>query len=205
MSGNVDTRTELVPASGVVNLGNANFIFIISATGNIALKLTRSGLARGTSQENYTGQLGALQIGRVQRWDFATMTAAPGVAVTFMYGYSDFREDFTLFNQQIATISGTVPVLQQPFATVNDTPVAAAPNAAQTAIFPANLARRAISFSLPSNSVVPPATVFARKAGGANNLYEIQPGVVYNEVATYGIDIRNDSGGALNFMIDEVQ
>lgn len=204
MSGNIDTRTEQIPATGIVNLGNANFLFVISSSASVSFKMKRLGLGRGANQENYSGLVSGLQVARTQRWDQCDITGAAGTTVTFMYGYTDVREDVTLFNQQIAVISGVTAVRPQPFSTVADSPVVPCPNAAQTNIFPQNLLRAQISFSLPANAVVPAATVFARKAGGGNNLYEIQPGIIYTEVATYGLDIRNDSGGALNFMIDEV-
>ena len=132
MSGNIDTRTEVIPATGVVNLSNANFLFVISSTGNTAFKLKRTGLAKGVNQENYTGQLAGLQLSRTQRWDFCDITGAPGVTVTFMYGYTDIREDVTLFNQQIAVIAGVTAIAEQPSATINDTADTAQATATET-------------------------------------------------------------------------
>jgi hypothetical protein len=43
-------------------------------------------------------------------------------------------------------------------------------------------------------------TVFVRRTDGVNNLFEVQPGVLYNNEFTAGMDIRNDSGGALTVM-----
>ncbi len=51
------------------------------------------------------------------------------------------------------------------------------------------------------NAGVP--SVFARATGAGVNLYEIQPGVLYNEEGPSALDIRNDSGGALTFMVSE--
>ena len=188
MSGQVAFRTEVVPASGVVNLPNANFIFIISSTGNAALKLTRTGIQRGANTEDYgSAQLAGLQIGRTQRWDFATFTAAAGVTITFLYGYTDVREDQTLFNQQIAVISGVTAIAEQPSATLADTADTAQAINTQTVIA-ANLLRRRITIGVLSTAG---NGVRVSQAGGAGRGVEIQPGTFVEFRTTAALTVRN--------------
>jgi hypothetical protein len=191
MAGNIDTRTEVVSATGVVKLPNANFIFVISSTGNVALQLIRTGLRPGAAQENYNGQLAGLQISRTNAWDFATVTAAAGVAITFMYGNASVRDDVTLFNQQIAVISGVTAVAFQPSSTVA-TPAAQAVANANKVSLAANLLRRRITIcSLSTNT----GSVFVQApAAGAGIGIELQPGTFTEFDTTAALDVRNDSG-----------
>lgn len=190
MAGNLDTRTEIIPANGVVKLANANFIFVISSTGNVQITLQRQGIHKGAAQENYSGITAGLQVARTQAWDFANITGTPGVTLTFMYGNVAVREDVTLFNQQIAVISGVTAVAQQPnsaFATAQIAPVT---GTATTVA--ANLLRRAITFISPSTNT---GSVFLQKAGdGAGKGIELQPGTYITLTNTAAIDVRNDSG-----------
>jgi hypothetical protein len=191
MAGNIDTRTEIIGATGVVKLPNANFLFVITATGNVTFQLTRAGLAAGAAQENYTGNLGGLQISRVQRWDFASITGAVGVAITFMYGNVSIREDVTLFNQAIATISGVTAVATQPSSVVS-TPAAQAVANTNKVSLAANLTRRRITICALSTNT---GSVFVQApAAGAGIGIELQPGTFTEFDTTAALDVRNDSG-----------
>ena len=97
-------------------------------------------------------------------------------------------------------IVGTVTTLSGQAGTIPDTPAVALPNAAQTNLFPVNAARYMITVSNPSTAL---GSFFIRKAGGANNLFEIQPGTYAQFNTTAALDARNDSGGALVAMILE--
>lgn len=191
MSGNIDTRTEIIDATGVVKLANANFLFVVSATGNVAFKLIRSGLAKGANQENYSGQLAGLQISRTQRWDFATITGAAGVVITFMYGYADVREDVTLFNQQIAVISGVTAVATQPSSSFADTADTAQATATQTNIA-ANLLRRRITIGVPPTAAAN-EPVRVSTTGGAARGVVIMPGTNQEFDTTAALFVRNDN------------
>jgi hypothetical protein len=193
MSGNLDQRTETIPASGVVSLPPANFIFVLSSTGNTKLQLSRLGASvRGANIENYgSSNLAGLQIYRTQRWDFATFTGTPGVVVTFIYGTTDIREDGTLFTQQIATVSGIVTTQVAPAAAIS-TPATNAVVTASATTIAANLARRRITFVSPSTNT---GSVFLQAVGaGAGRGIELQPGTFVEIDNTAAIDIRNDSG-----------
>lgn len=181
----------MIPASGVVNLANANFLFVISSSGNTAFKMKRQGMTRGASQENYTGQLAGLQISRVNRWDFCDITGAAGVTVTFMYGFADVREDITLFNQQIAVISGVTAVALSPASTGTDTVDTAQATATQTVIA-ANLLRRRITIGVPPTAAAN-EPVRVSYAGGAARGYVIQPGTFQEFQDTCALTVRNDN------------
>lgn len=191
MSGNIDTRVELIPASGQVALPNANFLFVISSTGAVAFKLSRLGISKGSNQENYSGVTAGLQIGRTQRWDSAFISGAPGVTVTFMYGTTDIREDTTLFNQQIAVISGVTAVAIQPSATVADTVDTAQATASETVIA-ANLSRRRITIGVPPTAAAN-EPVRVSQAGGAGRGVVIMPGSFTEFDTTSALHVRNDN------------
>lgn len=105
-------------------------------------------------------------------------------------------------SQQVS-VSGSVVTQEQPASSLADTANVAVPNAALTAIVAANLSRKRVTISFASNAAIGAATVFFRTAGGANNLMEVQPGVLYEFCGTYAISVRNDSGGALSAMVFE--
>lgn len=202
MAGNILTRTEVIPATGVVQLPNANFLFCISAGAAVTFDLFRTGLARGANRETYGGIVAGLQIGRTQRWDLATITGTPGVSVTFMYGYTDIREDVTLFNQQIAVISGITQVAVNPSGTITDTAPISPTVAAQHALVPQNLNRRRVTiFSDPAN--VGDTVIFIRKSGGANNLGFIVPGTYEEFDTTAGLDYQCTNGGDKLYIFEE--
>jgi hypothetical protein len=190
MSGALDQRTEVIPASGTLQLSPANFIFVITSTGNASLKLQRSGIQKGANQENYgSSQLAGLQISRTQRWDWAQISGAPGVSVTFIYGTTDVREDVTQFNQQIATVAGVVAVATSPSATLADTADTAQASGTQTVIA-ANLLRRRITIGVLSTGG---NSVRVSQAGGAGRGLEIQPGMFTEFDTTAALTVRNDN------------
>lgn len=193
MAGNIDTRTEVIPAGGVVKLPNANFLFVLSSTGSVTIQLIRVGLRPGAAQENYVGQLAGLQVSRVNAWDFASITATPGVSITFMYGNVALREDATLFNQAIATISGITAVAVSPSATIATAAAQAVATANKVSIAQ-NLTRRRITVcSLSTNT----GSVFLQApAAGAGIGIELQPGTFVEIDTTAAFDVRNDSGAA---------
>lgn len=130
-------------------------------------------------------------------FDTLEILSAGGDTITIAVGNDDVTFASTV------NIANIPKVQDNPAAAVTDAPNVALPNGAQTAVFAANLSRRRIKVSFASNAAIPPATVFFRKAGGANNLLEVQPGEVYPFDGSYGIDVENNSGGDLTAMIFE--
>jgi hypothetical protein len=187
MSGQIAFRQETIPASGVVNLANANFVFVISSTVAIALKLTRNGIQRGANTEDYGSSiLSGLQISRTQRWDLASITGAAGGVVTLLYGYTDVREDITQFNQQIATVSGIVSTAIAPSSVLADTVDTAQAAGTQTVIS-ANLSRRRITIGVLSTSA---GNVRVAQTGGDTHGIEIQAGTFTEFDTTAALTVR---------------
>ena len=203
MSGNVDTSTLTVPASGVLQLSNANFLFILGASANATVKLIRTGLRAGAAQENYAGQLAGLQITRLLAWDFTQITAVAGTTVTLVYGNIDVREDTTLFNQQIAVISGVTAIAESPSGTFTDTADTAQGSGTQTVIS-ANAARRRITIGCLSSST---NSIRVSSAGGTTRGLEIQPGMFGEFRTTVALTVRNDNtfgtGGSATWYAEE--
>lgn len=201
--GSIVSRTETIPANGIVKLGPANFIFILSvSSGSIEVDLDTIGVASGNpGTEKFSGIVGGLQLSRVKRWGTGTLTGTVGASVTFWYGYTDVREDNTIFSQQIAIIAGVTAVAISPAASVTDTVAVVTVTPAQTALFPANLARRRITvFSDPANVG---AVIYFRKSGGVNNVAFVVPGMSVEFDGTYGIDYQTATANDKLYLFEE--
>ena len=204
----IDRIVEQIPAdvTGLIQLplerGPGNYLLFVTSAANVTIQLLDA--LGGGVRETFAAVNGGVYVRRVKPWGNMRIDGPIGTVCTYFYGNADTDRDETDIRQQVAVISGVTATADQPAVAITDKAPVAVPNAAQTNIFGVNNSRRRISFSFASNAVIPPATVFARKAGGVNNLFEIQPGVVYNDAIFAGIDIRNDSGGALSALIYEV-
>lgn len=98
------------------------------------------------------------------------------------------------------SVSGSVNTEDIPAEVLTDIPPVACANAEQTAVVPQNAARRRVTLGIdPAAGGV----VYARKSGGVNSLLPMQPGMSYEFRGTYGIDVRNDSGAAVNVYVLE--
>ena len=98
------------------------------------------------------------------------------------------------------TVSGGVTVQAIPASAVSDIAPVVRLNATQGALFAVNASRRRITVSADSNNA---GSCYARVAGGANNIAELQPGVSQQFEATYALDVRNDTGANATFYIFE--
>lgn len=186
--GNIDSRVETIPANGVLNLTNANFLFLQSATVAVALKFVASSLG---SSENFGNVIAGLQISRIKPWAYCNITGTPGTVVTFWYGYTDVREDNTIFSQQIAVIAGVTAVAIQPGGTFTDTVDTAQATGTQTNIA-ANLARRRITIGVPPSAAAN-EPVRVSGTGGAGRGVVIQPGTFVEFDTTAALVVRNDN------------
>lgn len=179
------------------------------STGNFFLLLNSANLVKVTlmydgSREEFANVTAGVYIRRVRPWTNLRIDGPIGTPVSFYFGAApNTLSDETDIRLQLAQLTGVTLVADQPGAGINDNAPVALPTAQQTTVFPANLTRRRMKVSFASNAAIPPATVFFRKVGAANNLMEVQPGAVYPFDGTYGMDVRNDSGGALSAMIFE--
>jgi len=99
------------------------------------------------------------------------------------------------------TISGVAQTAEIPASALADTPTVSCATGALTAVVPANGARKRVSLSV--DPLFAGGLVFARVAGGANNLIPMQAGLTYPFAGTYGVSVRNDTGTAVTIYIAE--
>lgn len=189
MSAIITSRQEVIGANGVINLANGNFFFLLSVTvGTIQIRLVKT----GGGVEEFSGLQAGLKVARLKRWEYATITGTPGATVVFFHGFGDVKEDETSFQQQIATIAGTVGVAVLPASTFTDTPDTAQAINTQTVIV-ANLARRRITIGVTAAST---ENVRVSSAGGAGRGIQIQPGTFVEFDNTASLTVRNNNDNA---------
>lgn len=190
--GNIDSRSEVIPANGILNLSNANFMFLQSATLAVALKFVAASLG---SSENFGSVIAGLQISRVKPWAYCNVTGTPGTVVTFWYGYTDVREDNTIFSQQIAVIAGVTAVAISPSSTISTTSALLVIATGSATTIAANLARRRITVTNPSTNSTG-GSVFIQSVGKAlaSAGIEVAQGSSVEMDTTAAFDVRNDSG-----------
>jgi hypothetical protein len=194
----VPQSIDAVPQQLPIERGPGNFLLFQTSTSNITITLMFDGV-----REVFANVNGGVYVRRVKPWQNLRIDGAIGTQVTYFVGTENVDRDETDIRQQIAVISGVTATADQPAQAMTDTPNVAVPNGALTQIVPVNNARRRVQISFPSNSAIPANTVFIRRAGGVNNLQEVQAGVVYPFVGFYAISVRNDSGGALTALVLE--
>lgn len=191
----IERVSRTIPASGAIENGRGNVLLLIAATGTVNVRLENGGAAEGVSGVN-----GGVRIERVRPWDNARILGTPGVTVEYWIGSQEVERDLIDVFTQIATIAGVAAVAIQPgVAFTNRAPVAAA-NAAQSVLFAANLLRKRIRVFVDENNG---GTCYARTAGGANNICNLQPGSAYSFENTSALDVRNDTGGVCTFYLTE--
>lgn len=130
-------------------------------------------------------------------FDVLTVTSATDQDVSIAVGNDDV--DFT----GSVSVAGTVKVKPVPASTLIDNAPVVCANGAQTTVADVNDGRARIGISFQSDAAIGAGTVFFRAKGGANNLQEVQAGLVYTFEGTYGIDVYNNSGADLTAMICE--
>jgi hypothetical protein len=189
MSQVIASKIETFDANGRISLTNANFVFLIAVSaGTCRMRLQREG-----AFEEFSGLQAGLQVYRTKGWQWATLdNGTPGATVTLFYGYASARDDITLFNQQIATIAGTVGVALIPSGAFTDTADTAQAINTQTVIA-ANLARRRITIGVLASSA---ENVRVSGAGGAGRGIQIQPGTFVEFDTTAALTVRNTNDNA---------
>lgn len=200
----VRTVNFTIPASGVLNLESANFLFILSSTGNLTLQLQgrapggKNGVGGSNSGANETLNAvpAGVRIQRLQGWGTLNMTGAVGVTGQLFYGFEQPREDATDFQTTIATISGSVVVVPgtgSANALTNHADVVVATTTLDTTIA-ANGARKYLIIGSKSTNA-PGAGLSLRVQGGAGVAaaqgMELQPGTNYSFPAASAFAIYN--------------
>lgn len=128
-------------------------------------------------------------------WDFLTITATANGTITLIVG----DDDVSFAN--LVTVAGSVLTQNQPSGTLVDQVSAnALPGPGQANIVPANVNRRRVSIGNPSGSA---NSIYIRSAGGAHDLYELQPGISAEFDTTAAIDGRNPGAVAITPLVLE--
>lgn len=188
-----------IPASGIYSVGAGNFFLLLTSTGSLDIRVERGGVA-----EKYTGIIGGLRLARLNPWTEIRVLGGAGTVFDYFIGDEIFDHDDTDIRLQIATIAGVAAVSFAANTSLTNAPAVAAANGAQSVLFAANPLRKKISVTCDSdNASGPGAKAFARTVGGANNIQELQPGSVYDFTGTFGVDVRNDTGGIATFYLKE--
>ncbi|MGH9483753.1 MAG: hypothetical protein ACRD1F_01745 [Terriglobales bacterium] len=193
-----EVLTQALNAGVPVQFG-AGTMFLLTAA-SAAVSISAQSVGNSNKNRKFTNVTAGFKFkadSPSDGFDTLTVLSASNQNISIAVGDDDI--DFA----NAVTVGNVVSVVQAPAGTLIDNPAVAVPNAAQTTVAPVNAVRKSITVSFVSNAAIGAATVFVRARGGANNLQEVQAGLTYKFTATYGIDIRNDSGGALSALICE--
>jgi hypothetical protein len=190
-----ETISQALVGGQLATFGQGRVWYIKSATA--ALSLTCESLGSGASVRRFVN-VGAgfkfvAQPG--DGWTYLRVLSAVSQNIEIIIG----DDDVTVANA--VSVTGSVITVENPATTVADSPAVVRPNASQGVLIPANIAtRKRITIYADSQNL---ASCFARVAGGANNIAELQPGIGQQFAGTYALDVRNDSGAAATFYIFE--
>lgn len=180
----LDIRSQAIPASGSIRVGQGNFFFLIVASAAVNLNISVGG-----QSDNFTGAIAGIKIQRVKRWDYLDVVGAPGTVLQFMVGFENVREDDVNIQQALATIAGTVATAALPSASISTPADNTTANGVAVAI-PANLTRRRITVGVRGTS---PVAGRISAAGLTATGIELQPGVFAEFDTTAQLFMRNDT------------
>jgi hypothetical protein len=189
----IERYVEQIPATanGAIQLpierSTGNFLLFQSSLNNVTITLMGDG-----TREVFANVNGGIYVRRVKPWTNLRIDGPIGTLVTYFVGSTVVIEDETDIRQQVAVLAGVSAVADQPAGALTDTPPVVVNAGATTNVIGNNFARRRFSLSIDTAGNV----VFARKAGGANDLLLMEPGMVYQFNAFYGVDVHNP--GAAN-------
>jgi hypothetical protein len=194
----VRTVSLTIPATGVLNLEPANFLFVYSCSASFTMQF------QGGPNEYFANIGAGLRIARLKRWDTLNITGTAGLTIILLYGFEKSIEDRTDYQSTIATIAGTIAVSQgsrssQP---TDHADVAVASGATDTSIG-VNAARISVIIgSLSSNA---PATLNLRVRGHGDVVggIELQPGTSITLYTQGAIDIYNGDANAQTYWWQE--
>ena len=186
---------QTLQAGVKATFGSGTQFVIVAATG--ALSIVARQIGNSNKNRTFSGVPAGFKFtadSPDDGFDTLEVTSATNQAVQISVG----NDDVSYSNA--VTITNTVTTQGNPTGTVTDTAPVACANAAQTPVVPVNGGRRSVTLAVDPNAG---GVVFARKAGGANSLLPMQPGMSYQFGGTYGLDVRNDTGAAVNVYVFE--
>ncbi len=187
------THTVIFNAPGSVVLGQGKYFFIAAASAALDIELRH----RDSSPEHLTG-VGAglkykpLDANAAKFYEIALTSASVQNVVIVI---SDGAEvDFA----SVVTVSGGINNSEQPSAAVA-TPARTTVNNGTASTIAANALRRRITISNPSDNATPGLIYVQAPGSGAGRGYPLDPGLSGEFKTTAALDVRNDSGGAVDF------
>jgi len=188
-----EVLTQSIGAGATVEFGSGTQFLVVAASSPISIKAVSLGSAN--KNRVFTGIPAGFKFtadSPDDGFDLLYVTSAAAQNVTLAVG----TDDVTYSNS--VTVSGNVSTEELPSAALTDQAPVACPNAAQTNVVPVNTGRRRLLLTIDPTNTAAPGTLFFRAAGGANDLVPAQPGMSYPFNGTYGVDLRNASGAAVN-------
>lgn len=190
-----EVLTQQVGAGQTVTFGSGSQFLVVAAGANINV-IART-LGSSNKNRTFTGIPAGFKFTADTPDDgfdllFVTNPSGTPISVTLSVG----SDDVTYSNS--VTVQGTVATAELAAGTLTDQAPVACATGAQTAVVAANVNRRRLLLTIDPTSAAAPGTLFFRSTAGANNLVPAQPGMSYPFNGTYGVDLRNDSGAAVN-------
>lgn len=190
-----ETLTQSIPAGQTVQFGAGTQFLVVASPASINIKA----VTLGSSNKNrtFTGIPAGFKFtadSPDDGFDYLNVTNPTGAAISVTLAVG--TDDVTYSNS--VTVQGTVATAELGAGTLTDQAPVNCPNAAQTAVAAANATRRRLLLTIDPTSTAAVGTLFFRVAGGANDLVPAQPGMSYPFNGTYGVDLRNASGAAVN-------
>lgn len=189
--------TQALTAGQKATFGAGSIFLITSLDQGVAVNLVARQIGNSNKNRTFTGVPAGFKFtadSPEDGFDTLEVTSPSNQNIQIAIGTDDVS-----FSQSV-TVSGNVSTKEIPASTLADTPAVAAGNAAQTHVVPVNAARRSVTLSVDPAAASP---VFFRSLNGANNLVIGQPGMSYRFAGTYAVDVRNDTGAAVNIYIAE--
>ena len=188
--------TQALGAGGSATFGAGSVFLLTAAPGGPVSIIARS-IGNSNKNRTFTNVPAGFKFTADSPDDgFDTLIVTSASAQTIQIAVGTDDVDFS----QSVTVANTVNTEELPTGALTDQAPVSAVNAAQTHIVPANAARRMVTLSVDPGAAAP---VFFRSVNGANNLLVGQPGMSYTFRGTYGVDVRNDTGAAVNIYIAE--
>ena len=190
-----ETLNQTLQANVPATFGAGTQFLILASSAPLTINATQIG--NSNKSRVFSGVLQGFKFAADSSDDgFSTLTVLSAVAqnLTIVVGDDDVSYPSTV------TVAGNVSSVILPAVALTDTAPVACANAAQTAVVPQNVGRRRVTLSVDPAAG---AAVYARKTAGTKNLLPMLPGMSYEFDGTYGIDVRNDSGAAVNVYVLE--
>lgn len=192
----IERYSRTIPASGVIEHSNGNFVLLLTATAAVNLRADRQGWSEG-----FNGITGGVLIRRIKPWDGIQIIGVAGTTVEYIVGQEVVEKDETDIRLQIATIAGVAAFSEQPSATFVTTVANTDILTANSADVAANLSRRRIT--VVADSANTGSLRVRDQAATTDGGIELQPGMFVELKTTAAFRILNNSGATQAYSLQE--